>query len=291
MFEYLPYNVAPWGWELAVYFFLIGMASMAFVIAAAPNVFGGSASALTSVQRPTILVVLALIAVCGVLLIMDLGQPSRFLYPIIYFHASSPLSWGSVLLVLFVASIVLFGWALMQGNARLAKTMGVIGSLLALTMPLYTGVDLMANQAREVWASPLVPMLFVSLSVTTGCALVSVLAIVFKSEDDNGSDFLRKVTFWSVFATLVLFVMFLINLSYGSEEQQQALAAIGEMYSMRLWLITFLIGIVVPLLILVLPQFAGNVNFVAVAAILGAVGAYAFREVILYAGQLPQLYY
>ena len=31
MFEYSEFNIAPWGWEIAVYFFLIGMAGMDFI--------------------------------------------------------------------------------------------------------------------------------------------------------------------------------------------------------------------------------------------------------------------
>ncbi|MCW8904870.1 NrfD/PsrC family molybdoenzyme membrane anchor subunit, partial [Sedimenticola sp.] len=89
MFEYMDYNIAPWGHEIVIYFFLIGAAGMTFVYAAAPvvfgNVFGGAAKSMEPFQRVGLIASLVLLAICGPLLIVDLGQPARFLYPILYF--------------------------------------------------------------------------------------------------------------------------------------------------------------------------------------------------------------
>jgi formate-dependent nitrite reductase membrane component NrfD len=94
MFEYMDYNIAPWGREIVIYFFLIGAAGMTFVYAAAPavfgNVFGGAARSMEPFQRIGLLVSLLLLLICAPLLIIDLGQPGRFFYPIIYFHWTSP---------------------------------------------------------------------------------------------------------------------------------------------------------------------------------------------------------
>jgi formate-dependent nitrite reductase membrane component NrfD len=291
MFEYTDYTVAPWGTDLAVYFFLIGTAAMVFVLAAAPQVFGGAARALAPLQLPATIIALLIAVVCGPLLIMDLGQPGRFFYPILYFRWTSPLSWGSVLLVLFGLSMLAFAYGLYRDDAPWLRTVGIIGSLLALSMPLYTGIDLMANQAREVWQSPLIPVLFVVLSITSGAAVFAVLARVWKAATPEATVFLRRVLLASVAVTLVLFFIEVVALTFGSQEEQTAWTLINSEFSMRFWLLTLLIGIVVPLVLLVLPALARNPILVPVAGIAGAIGAYTFREVILYAGQLPQLYY
>jgi len=291
MFEYTDYTIAPWGVELAIYFFLIGTAAMVFVLAAAPHVFGGAARSLAPLQMPAVIIALVVTAVCAPLLIMDLGQPGRFLYPILYFRWTSPLSWGSVLLILFGLSMLAFGYGLYRGEGTWLRTVGIIGSLLALTMPLYTGIDLMANQAREVWQSPLVPVLFVILSITSGAAVMAVLAQTWKGGTPEATVFLRRILFASVAITLVLFFLEVVALTFGTQEEQTAWSLINSEFGARFWLLTFFVGIVVPLVLLAPPVLASNPLLVSLAGIAGMVGAYTFREVILYAGQLPQLYY
>lgn len=292
MFEYMPYNIAPWGSMLAVYFFLIGTAAMTFVLSAAPNMFGGSAVSLSSAQKPGLVIALAIIAVCGVLLIDDLGQPARFLNVLIYFHASSPLSWGALFLLLFVGSIVLFGWGLINNSQGMLKPIGIIGSIFALLMPLYTGVDMMASQSREVWATPLIPILFVALSGTSGAALMAILVAIRPGEDGaTAVSLLRKIILSSVGITLVLFLIEIINLTYGSAEEQAAWQAINNEMGGRFWFMTLVIGILAPLVLLISSKLAKNPAIVAVAGIAGVIGAYTFRDVLLVAGQLPQLYF
>ncbi len=291
MFEYTDYTIAPWGTDLAIYFFLIGTAAMVFVFAAAPQVFGGTARALTPLQMPATIIALAITIVCVPLLIMDLGQPARLLYPILYFRWTSPLSWGSVLLILFGLSMLAFAYGLYRGDAPWLRTIGIAGSLLALSMPLYTGIDLMANQAREVWQSPLVPLLFVVLSVTSGAAVLTVVALIWKGATPEATAFLRRILLASVAITLVMFFVEVVALTFGTQEEQTAWTLINSEFGIRFWLLTFLVGIVVPLVLLVLPALAANPVLVSLAGVAGMVGAYTFREVILYAGQLPQLYY
>lgn len=291
MFEYMPFNVAPWPWQLALYFFLIGTASMVFVVSAAPVVFGRVAQPFESGQKTGLIVSLVLLVVCAPLLISDLGMPERFLYPIIHFHWTSPLSWGSLFLPLFGLCIVGFGWGKMQDNDQLMKLSGIFGSLLALSMPLYTGLDLMVHQSRELWSNPTIPVLFVVLSITSGMALVSVLGMMMGGMSDEMTRLTRIILFASVGVTFWLFLGEVVTLWYGTEEELHAWQIINAEFGIRFWLLTFVIGTLVPLVILALPAFSSNPLFVTVAGVAGSVGAYTFREVLLYAGQLTQIYY
>ena len=154
--------------------------------------------ALEPVQKAGGILTLLLIAVCGPLLILDLGQPARFLYPIIHFHYSSPLSWGSVLLVLFALSVVIYLLGVLRGGSASLKPIAVLGSLLAFTMPLYTGWDMMAQQARELWHSVSIPVLFVALSFSSGAALIALVAQVTGKMDEATTTILRRVLLASV---------------------------------------------------------------------------------------------
>jgi formate-dependent nitrite reductase membrane component NrfD len=291
MFEYMQYNIAPWPGILAVYFFLIGTAGMVFVAAAAPNVFGAVADPFRSFQKIGMVVAFILLIIATPLLILDIGQPARFLYPLIYFHWTSPLSWGALFLPLFGLSILAFLYGMISGKTEILKWSGIFGSLLALSMPLYTGLDLMVQTSRELWTNPTIPVLFVILSITSGVALVSILEMVVGGMNEAVTRLLRICLYFSLGVTFWLFLGIVMTLLFGGAEQQQVWNIINEQFALKFYGLTFVVGTIVPLLLLIPPKLAHNHTVVTAAGILGAVGAYTFREVLVLAGQLPQLYY
>ncbi len=293
MFEYMDYNIAPWGHEIVIYFFLIGAAAMTFVYAAAPAVFGdtlgGAAKAMEPFQKTGMIISLILLLVCAPLLITDLGQPGRFLYPIIHFHWTSPLSWGSLFLPLFGACIVGYYFGLLKENAGLMRLTGILGSLLALSMPLYTGLDLMVNQSRELWSNPTIPLLFVILSVSSGTAVVAVTQMLRGGINEKVAEFLHLFLYISLSVTLALFLAEWVVLNYGSGEKQQAYAIINQQFSMQWWGLTFFVGILIPLAMIAVPRIGRNPMVLTLASVLSLVGAFTFREVLIYAGQLTMI--
>ncbi|WP_275097890.1 NrfD/PsrC family molybdoenzyme membrane anchor subunit [Sedimenticola hydrogenitrophicus] len=293
MFEYMEYNIAPWGAEIVIYFFLIGVAAMTFVYAAAPavfgNVFGGVAKSMEPFQKVGLIASFVLLLICGPLLIMDLGQPSRFLYPILYFHWTSPLSWGSLFLPLFGLCIIGFYFGLVKGNQGLMRVTGILGSLLALSMPLYTGLDLMVNQTRELWSNPTIPLLFVILSMSSGTAVVAVIQLVRGQLNAQAVEFLHAFLYLALAVTFALFLAEWVVLNYGTGEKQQAWEIINQQFGFKYWGMTFLIGILAPLVLVAMPKLGRDPRILTLAAVLSAVGAYSFREVLIYAGQLTQI--
>ena len=297
MFEYMPYNLAPWGVEIVIYFFIIGLAAMTFIMAAAPETFGNVAAPFRNVEIPGAVITLILLGISGPLLIADISQPLRFLNPIIYFRPTSPLSWGSVLLLLFGAAVVAFLYGRFFDKPGIRRAAAVIGSLLALSMPIYTGIDLAANQARALWATPAIPLLFVALSVTSGAGLVAVIQLVTGNFGPDASRMIRTIMAFSLAVTFLLVFALVQTMVYGTAELQQAWDAINGEFSVQFWWLGIILGIVIPLILVLVPILAPRAEaarsplLVAVAGVLGALGAYMLREVIIYAGQLPQLFF
>ena len=297
MFEYMPTHIAPWGIEIVIYFFLIGTASMVFAVAAGPATFGRVADPFRNFQITGAIVTLVLLVIVGPLLIMDLGQPWRFLNPIIYFRWTSPLSWGSVFLLLFGLSVLGFLYGSLTSHPGIQRFTAVVGTLLALSMPLYTGLDLMVNQARALWSNPTIPVLFVVLSITSGAALVAVVHMVMGKFTDDVARLIRFILAFSLGITFFLFLGLVQSMTFGAAEVQQAFDFINQDYAMEFWLLTFVIGIVLPLALVAGPMvfpaldFARNPVVVTIAGLLGALGAYELRDVLIHAGQLPQLFY
>lgn len=293
MFEYTHFNIAPWGHELVTYFWLIGAIAMTYILASVPVLTTGMGDAFAKVQKPAYVLAFVALLVCGVLLITDLGQPQRFMNILIYHHMSSPLVWGSILLLGFGACLALALYSLfIKKDENLLRWAALIGSVLAVGFPLYTGLDQAGNQGRVLWHDPMIPLLYASLSATSGAAVVAALGMaVGEAGNARLYGILRRVVFWSVLATAVMFVLMLVRLNYGNAQEQQVMGIINSEMSFEFWVMTLLVGILAPLVLMLIKGIREQAAVVTLAGLLGLVGAYTFRAIIMYGGQLPQLYY
>jgi len=147
-----------WTWEVPLYFFLGGLAGMAAAIALVADVAGEE----TRLVRTALAVALAGAILSPILLVLDLGRPTRFLNMLRVFKWRSPMSMGVWFLVLFGASVtaalVLHLWI----HARApVGTLGLAadilywaalagGALLGLALSTYTGV-LIGATAVPAW--------------------------------------------------------------------------------------------------------------------------------------------
>jgi len=148
-----------WTWEVPLYFFVGGLAGMAAVIGLA---------AYAARQSPLLMLDALRLAALGavispLLLILDLGRPSRFLNMLRVFKHRSPMSVGVWTLVLFDGA-ALAGWALLEWFDRVTFWLGPDASRFALKLALlfaavlgavlatYTGV-LLGATAIPAWAS------------------------------------------------------------------------------------------------------------------------------------------
>src|SRR4051794_33433768 len=72
-----PFVADPhWGWWIVLYFYLGGMAAGAYFVAALVELFGNAED--RAVARTGFRLAFPLVAVCGLLLIIDLDRPERF---------------------------------------------------------------------------------------------------------------------------------------------------------------------------------------------------------------------
>lgn len=292
MFEYNAFHIAPWGHELVVYFTLIGIVAFTYILASVPALVEGG-EAFAKVQRPGYILAFVVLLLCGVLLITDLGQPQRFLNILIYHHWSSPLVWGSVLLIGFGACCALALYSTMIKHDRnLLRWAALIGSILAVGFPLYTGLDLAGNQGRVLWHDPMIPVLFLALSASSGAGVVAVLGmLVGDSANSRLYGTLRRIIFWASLATLAMFVLMWVRLNYGNAQEMQVMAMINDEFGFKYWGLTLLGGIIIPAVLTGVRALRNNPVMIALAGVLAIVGAYAYRDIIMHAGQLPQLYY
>lgn len=172
-----PVLKAPvWTWEVPAYFVVGGIAGMSAAIAAVAGLSGAD----PAIARDARLVALLGALVSPVLLISDLGRPTRFLNMLRVFKLQSAMSVGAWTLVAFSgatsASVVLHAVDLAGPLAAVRASVDVMAALLGLVLATYTGV-LLGVSAVPVWAANAsrLPLLFAASSLGAAIATLELL--------------------------------------------------------------------------------------------------------------------
>lgn len=169
-----PFIHAPlWGWEVATYFWLGGMASGSAFVALACDAAGDHRSA--AIARK---VALGVVAPAPVLLIADLGRPERFLNMTRILKPRSPMNTGAWCLVAFSGSGALAVGCDLLGRPKAARALGALTSLFGSYLGSYTGV-LLACTAVPVWARSrgILGPAFVATATATGAAATRLVLV------------------------------------------------------------------------------------------------------------------
>ena len=186
------YGIAPihkphWKWLIILYFYLGGIAGGSATIAALAHLFGRPED--RTIVRAGRYLSLAALLPCPILLILDLGRPSRFHHMLRGIHWRSPMSTGSWGLTCFGGLAALA--ALIQSyedQLALTRRLHPIATAIparpisALSIPTglfvagYTGV-LLAATAVPLWAKNALLMgpLFLSSAISTATAAISLV--------------------------------------------------------------------------------------------------------------------
>jgi formate-dependent nitrite reductase membrane component NrfD len=282
------------------YFFLGGIAAGAYFIGALIDLFGHERD--RPIAKVAYYIAFPLVAICGVLLIADLGRPERFWHMLIQsntgwpmFKYWSPMSVGAWALLLFgafsgasfVGSLAedgKFGLGRFAGLARVLHR-GPIGILFELAgaavgffIASYTGALLTATN-QPFWSdSTLIGALFLASAASTGIAAI-LLALTLRREVPRDSiASLERTDRWAMALELLLLIAFMASLG------GLALAFISSFYGILLLVGTLLVGVLIPLFMLWRPALPGSSRtFIAAALVL--VGGFILRYAVVMAGQ------
>lgn len=285
MLDYTVYHTIAWPGTYALYFFVIGISVTLFFFSA----LSWYREEFLPLRRSALYGSFALLVLGGVLLITDLSQPLRFLNILnpAYLSFDSPLAWGSLNLISFGLVSAVYLLMIYKGEDANGKRLAVLGALLGLGLPIYTGFDLTVHQHRPVWNTPLMPVLFVALSLLSGSAVASFMT---QGNEKLGA-MIRSLMLWSGGATAAMLVSLLGTTAYGgsSAEITFLIMTTGQMGLVFIGL-GMLIGLVVPLVLLLAPVGRQPIGMMAAGALL-LVGGMALRYAILIGPQIVQTYY
>jgi protein NrfD len=291
-----------WAWEIPTYLFLGGWTAGILVLSGLALFRGrvarrlGGTFALAS--SGPFLLGLAALSLGMLCLFLDLTHRLFVWRVYTTFKPSSPMSWGSWILVL-AYPVMLLGVLLdpprlllrrlpalgpvadrFAGNLTARRILGVAAIAVGVALGIYTGILLSALGARPLWSSAVLGPLFLASGLSTAAAFGHLIS----PEKDEREELARTDNVFLI-AELALIALFLIGL--GSSTRAHAEAAglvLGGPFTAVFWVGVVGLGIVVPLLVQGL-AVTHRIIHTPVAPMLVMAGGLILRFVIVSAGQ------
>jgi formate-dependent nitrite reductase membrane component NrfD len=292
-----------WGWEIPVYLFLGGMTAGLMILA--PLLAWQVKSQRSKWVRRLPFVAPVLLSAGMFALLLDLEYKLHVFRFYTTFQWTSPMSWGSWILILIYPAVLLLGLAYLERNevdaiaSRLRFLRGPINNLrayaiqnlrklewanvvLGIALGTYTGILLGTLGARALWSSGLLGPLFLVSGLSTGAALLMLFPI-FKDEHA----LVRNVDIAAIGVELVLITLLFVDLLNGSGELGRRAAALffGGPYTATFWTLVVFGGLMVPLFMEVY-ESRRRIHAGLVAPVLLLVGGLALRWILVSAGQV-----
>lgn len=306
-----------WDWIIAIYLFLAGMSAGAVMISLhlKRKVIEGDPA------NNGIIKAMAWLAPFGIIsglliLIFHLTKPLSFWKIMVFYNTSSVMSMGVILFQVYM--IVLFIWIgilfrhqiinfaegkLPSGllnfadnflikSGKFTNAIELSLGIMAVMLAAYTGFLLSALKTYPMLNNPVLPILFLFSSLSSGAAACLLFGIlVFKESASSPSvswvhGFERPVVLFELFVLVTFFTGLIFS---GGQNEAAAWNAIGGgFWSNWFWFGVVLVGMLLPLTLnAVAPkETRHNGGFIFIVTTLSLVGVLMLRTFILYAGQM-----
>ena len=290
-------NRVPWGLQISMAIFYIGLSAGSLVVSGLYGVFG-KMEYKPFARIAAYLAMLFLIA--GLLSIFtDQGRIDRvFTKPFTYVNATSMFSINPALYSGHIMICVLYLWALFKEKGTLTKITSLVVVLWAIGTHTGTGA-IFAFVPRELYNSALLPPSFVAAALSSGAALMILVIVGLSRATKRHLD--DELIIWmgrrllSIFIVVTFYVLLIENahrvyLAYSREAGSFFLS--GGIHSVMFWVGLIFVGSVVPALILFIRKTGTSVRWTVFASVLVVVGVLFERFLIVIPGLIhpPKLF-
>ena len=239
-----------WGWEIAVYLFLGGLAAGSMILASAARV-----------RRLVFVAPVALSA--GMLaLFLDLESKLHVFRFYTAFRWTSPMSWGAWILLAIYPVTILYGLRPTENLRRASLILGI-------ALGAYTGILLGTLSARAAWDSLFLAPLFLASGLSAAAALAMLLP-----STETERDTLRRWDILAIALELIAIAFYLLDVRG---------IFLGGPYTAVFWSLVVIAGLAVPLFLEVF-ESRRHVH-AAVAPVLVLIGGLSLRWILVLAGQ------
>lgn len=262
-----------WGWEVSGYVLTKAISAGVFLVAFIAMAFNMSTVSLTDIWV-TVAAGLAFLGLTGLLLVMDLDQPKRFLYVILRPQWKSWLVRGGYSISIYGLVLTLLAIVTFFDLKQFTVPLMWIGALVAVMVAIYTAFLFAQAKGRDFWQSPALALHMLIHSLMAGAAFFAITNLFFGA-DGVWTSYLDKVLYFSI--GLNLFVMLIeLTITHPTEDAKKvAHEIVSGRYKKLFWLGTVVTGNILPVALLI----AGGSIASAVAGLLILLGIY-FTEKI-----------
>ncbi len=311
-------HVHIWGWPIATYLFLGGLAAGILLFATIYYLKGKEDEMPFTVKIAPIFTFWFVII--GLLLLFyDLHHKPYVLELFTTFRIESPMSWGawtlaavSILSLLWPLSYIddieaylhERGWRkldwftkfvrdlehkwlvprfLIISFRKYRKVFAYILFFLSIILGIYTGILLSAFNAHPLWNNSILGPLFLTSAVSTGSAFVMWL-----SNNKKERKLMSTIDIALIATELFFIIHMIMGMQAGPEAFKEAAHLfLGGEYTVIFWVIFVGFGLVLPF-ILEGMELKGFHIPPALPALLVLVGGFIFRLIMVYAGQMSE---
>jgi len=290
-----------WGLAIAIYLYVAAMAGGAYLVAALACIFGPEGGRKQTCMG--YIYAIPLLIIGAIALIIDLGQPGRFINLLALFKFNSPMSAGAWALLVFglfciLSSILSLAEDKDEGLfVTLArwiealvprKEVAAIGVMVSIFLMAYTGT-LLNSTSVPMWSgTPLLSGLFLASGVSTGVALMlllnrkitSIPQLYALEEFDNVAIILELA--------ILLFFVLMLRRETGPSGHSLVHPLVSGSIGAWFWIGAVIVGMILPLIFNFISGLKGSESGKLpsiLSPILILIGGFILRVVIVYAGQ------
>ena len=292
-----------WGWEIPVYLFLGGLVAGIVALSAIVVLLGKEKQMRVAASKIPVLAPI-LLSIGMLALFLDLEHKLRVYQLYLTFQPTSPMSWGSWILILFYPFNLFFiviqlknGFPKFYNEFLLkripqfdkiadflvgfTKPITYINLILGIAIGIYTGILLGTFSARPFWNSAILGPLF----LVSGLSAAAALIVLFSKEREEIKLF-QKVDLGFIVVELLFLALLIIELATGPEITKQAVHLImgGELTAF-FWIFVMGIGLIIPALLEVY-EINGRHIPAALSPTLVLIGGLLLRFLMVEAGQM-----
>lgn len=269
-----------WGWEVSGYVFTKAISTGVFIVPFLALFFNWS-SLETSTYYWSYGLGMFFLILTGILLIMDLDQPKRFLYVLLRPHWGSWLVKGGYAITAFgglLSALLLSKYLELN---LIHEILFFITMLVAAVVAIYTAFLFAQAKGRDFWQSPSLAIHMLVHSVMAGAATFGVLTL-FAQSDIDWTNFLQYLLM-TLIGVNVATLLFELTTTHPTVDAEQVSNMIKSgRYSRLFYFGTILIGNLIPMLLLLL----GNTSLMLpISGVLVLIGIFLTEKIWVEAPQ------
>ena len=274
-----------WGWEVSGYVLTKAISAGVFLVAFFGALFRWAEASVTAWWWG-LGAGLLFLAATGVLLIMDLDRPDRFLNVLLRPQWKSWLVRGGYSFSIYGGLLTLLGLATYFGWDLLKTPVEWVTLIFAVLTAVYTAFLFAQARGRDFWQSPALAVHMLAHSFMAGAAAFTIIAL-FTPATAEWLDYLKYLLITGIVINL-LTVLVELTMTHPTQEAKIVVQMITKgRYRSLFWGGAIFFGNLVPLAILFLPGVA--TPMLALAGLIVLIGIYLTEKIWVEAPQRVQL--